>query len=701
VARKNATAAGSTPVDSIKHIDKRTNIPTSDAQVFIDPDVEVIRKLRLKRDESLDPQLVWRSKYGADGGSDDLTIDAPPIYIQEKIDPRVLVENLRRTAERPEDEPELTLFETFDGLNEFDQIDFYKHEANWSNRMILGDSLQVMASLADREQLRGKVQMVYIDPPYGIKFGSNWQVSARNRDVKDGKMDDAVREAEQIKAFRDTWELGIHSYLTYLRDRLMAARDLLTASGSCFVQIGDQNVHLVRALMDEVFGTENFVSLITVRKTHTAGSPSGGTDVLASVSDYLIWYAVNLENAKYRQLYEYRGGYDWVNYDYVLAASGTTRRITKEEKLGLVDLAPGERVYRRSPLTSASSPPSARFEVDHNGKKYTPGKGGWKTNATGMANLSAAGRLEAYGTTLAFRRFTDDFPYFPRTNLWTDTARGGYGEDQLYVVQTGTKVIERCMLMCTDPGDLVLDPTCGSGTTAYVAEQWGRRWITGDTSRVAITIARQRIMGSKFPWYLLADSVDGRLKEETLGATSLPRQEVTNDVRQGFVCERAQHITLKSIANNPDIQDGMSPEAADAAIRRHADFQLLYDRPYQDDKKVRVAGPFTVESLSPHRSLAFAGGEDQANQESRGETEAAKDADASNFEQSILDNLAKAGIQNGRRKERITFASFDSYAGTYVQGIGDRAVENRDDGPTARKPKPFVSRLPSGPSTAP
>jgi adenine-specific DNA-methyltransferase len=591
----------------------------------------------------------------------------------------VLIENLRRTAERPGDEPELTLFETFDGLDEFDQVDFYKHEANWSNRMILGDSLQVMTSLTDREQLRRKVQMIYIDPPYGIKFGSNWQVSARNRDVKDGKLEDAAREAEQIKAFRDTWELGIHSYLTYLRDRLMVARDLLTDSGSCFVQIGDQNVHLVRALMDEVFGSHNFVSLITVRKTHTAGSPSGGTDVLASVSDYLVWYAVKLENVKYRQLYEYRGGYDWVNYDYVLTPSDTTRRITKEEKLGLADLAAGERVYRRSPLTSASSPPSARFEVDHNGKNYLPGKGGWKTNAAGMAKLSAAGRLEAYGTTLAFRRFTDDFPYFPRTNLWTDTARGGYGEEQVYVVQTGTKVIERCIVMCTDPGDLVLDPTCGSGTTAYVGEQWGRRWITGDTSRVAITIARQRIMGSKFPWYLLADSVEGRLKEETLSAMTLPRQEVTNDVRHGFVCERAQHITLKSIANNPDIQTGITSELVDAVIRRHADFELLYDRPYQDDKKVRVAGPFTVESLSPHRSLTFAGGENRANQESRGETEAATDADAPNFERSILDNLAKAGIQNGRRNERIAFASFDTYAGMYIQGIGDRATPTTDD----------------------
>lgn len=283
------------------------------------------------------------------------------------------------------------------------------------------------------------------EPPYGIKFGSNWQVSARKRDVKDGKLEDAAREAEQIKAFRDTWELGIHSYLSYLRDRLIVARDLLNESGSCFVQMGDENLHLVRSLMDEVFGSENFVALTTVRKTHTAGSPSGGTDVLPSISDYIIWYAIDIDNVKYRQLYEYRGGYDWVNYDYVLSPEGASRRITKDEKSGAIELAAGERVYRRSPLTSSSSPASARFEVVHGERSYIPGRGGWKTNPVGMSKLSSADRLEAYGSTLAFRRFTDDFPYFPRTNLWTDTARGGYGEDQLYVVQTGTKVIERCI----------------------------------------------------------------------------------------------------------------------------------------------------------------------------------------------------------------------------------------------------------------
>ena len=305
--------AGPTPVDAITHADKRANLPTADAHEFVAPEIEQPVEVRYPRDPTLDPQLVWKGKDQLDG--EDLVADAPPIYIQEKIDPRVLIENLRRTAARPEDEPELTLFESFDGLGDLDIVDFYRHEANWSNRMILGDSLNVMASLAERESLRGKVQMIYIDPPYGIKFGSNWQSSARKRDVKDGKLADATREVEQIKAFRDTWELGIHSYLTYLRDRLFAARDLLTESGSVFVQIGDENVHLVRSLMDEVFGSENFVSLISSTTTtqrllraEPMRSPRTG--------DHLVWYAKSADRLKYRPQWVHapeRGGYRWLD----------------------------------------------------------------------------------------------------------------------------------------------------------------------------------------------------------------------------------------------------------------------------------------------------------------------------------------------------------------------------------------------------
>ena len=682
MARK-PTAQGPRTVDAITHGDKRTNIPTADALDFLDPAIEEMRKVRYARDETLDPQLVWRGKYppsgsGDDtsGADDDLVVDAPPIYIQEKVDPRVLVENLRRTAARPEDEPELSLFNTFDGLGELDLVDFYGHDANWSNRMILGDSLQVMASLAERERLRGKVQMIYIDPPYGIKFGSNWQVSARTRDVKDGKLEYAAREAEQIKAFRDTWELGIHSYLSYLRDRLLVARELLTESGSCFVQMGDENVHIVRSLMDEVFGSENSISMITFKKTSGAGSFSGGTIALAGTVDHLIWYAKDVNLMKYRTLFRDKldesGQYAWIDRDgeFLRGASANPSL--------------GGRRFRSSPLTSETTRTGQTtvFPVEFEGKTYRPRKGGWKTNTRGMQRLLDARRIMSSGSSLSYIRYIDDFPAVPYTNLWEDTQASGFSDAKLYVVQSNTKVVQRCMLMCTDPGDLVLDPTCGSGTTAFVAEQWGRRWITVDTSRVALALARQRIMGAKFSWYLLADTAEGHAKQQSLTTQVLPRQTFTNDIRHGFVYERVQHITLKSIANNPDIRDGMSRSDIDAAIKRHAEFEPLYDKPYEDTKKVRVAGPFTVESLSPHRSLAFAGGPEPGVHESAAEVDAAQDADAPTFEQTILDNLAKAGIQNGRRVERIEFAAFETFAGRYIQAVGERSGESNGSAPS-------------------
>ncbi|MEV8150523.1 site-specific DNA-methyltransferase [Arthrobacter sp. NPDC080073] len=656
-----------TPVDSITHDEKRTNIPTADAIDFLDsPVLEEARQVRYARDESLDPQLVWRGKYppadDLDCYDDDLVADAPPIYIQEKIDPRVLIENLRRTASRPEDEPELTLFDAFDGLDDLQQIEFYQHDANWSNRMILGDSLQVMASLAEREKLRGKVQMVYIDPPYGIKFGSNWQVSARNRDVKDGKMNSAAREVEQIKAFRDTWELGIHSYLSYLRDRLLASRDLLTESGSCFVQIGEDNVHLVRSLMDEVFGSSNFMSQISFASTSGFAQATG----LGNAGDYLLWYANNRDVVKTRRLWFHapdRQGYTWLRF-----SDGSYRGMTAKERSGLEPIPTDARIYKPGDITSqgaASKPQPFEFE----GKVYHPSRNAhWKANyPDGMSRLAAAGRIHVAKNSIQYVRYAEDFGWQSFTNQWTDTATGSFTDDKLYVVQTGYKVIERCIHLTTDPGDVVLDPTCGSGTTAAMAEQWGRRWITVDTSRVALALARQRVMGARYPWYLLADSAAGAAKEQELSAHPIPRQSYSGDVRAGFVYERVQRITLGSIANNPDIVEGMSAGAIDAAIKRHADFELLYDRPFEDTKKVRVAGPFTVESLSPHRALSF---KDWG--EPTSETEAAKDADSPNFEQSILENLAKAGIQNGTKAERIKFAAFETYAGSYIQAIGEQ-----------------------------
>ncbi|RPF29029.1 site-specific DNA-methyltransferase [Georgenia muralis] len=657
-----------TPVNSITHDEKRTNIPTADSVEFHDSAVlEEVRQVRYARDESLDPQLVWRGKYPPSNEvgvyDNDLVTDAPPIYIQEKIDSRVLIENLRRTGERPEEEPELTLFDSFDGLDDLQQIEFYEHDANWSNRMILGDSLQVMASLAEREKLRGKVQMVYIDPPYGIKFGSNWQVSTRNRSVRDGKLEDAVREAEQIRAFRDTWELGIHSYLGYLRDRLLVAREMLTDSGSCFVQIGDENVHLVRSLMDEVFGSENFVSQVSYKTTSGAGSPSGGTDTLAGVIDHVVWFARDRSNVKYRQLYFAKtvDGAGGGQYRYVEREDGT-----REPHRGAA-VSAGDRIFRYDQLTSQSGVDKTRYPVKIGDRIFTPGKGVWKTSEAGMKRLVAANRVAPVGNTLTYVRYLDDFAAFPINNLWDDTVTSGFADPKVYVVQTNTRVIERCMLMCTDPGDLVIDPTCGSGTTAYVAEQWGRRWITMDTSRVSLALARQRVMAARYPWYLLADSVDGYKKEQSLTAAVLPRQTPTGDIRHGFVYARIPHIMLKSIANNPDIQEGMTRAAIDAAITRHSDFELMYDRPFEDSRKVRVAGPFTVESLSPHRALSFRDWDEPVS-----ETEAAKDADAPTFEQSILDNLAKAGIQNGTKAERIRFAAFETYAGSYIQAIGEQ-----------------------------
>jgi adenine-specific DNA-methyltransferase len=678
VARKASTPKGPTPVETITHGDKRANIPTADAHDFVDPQIETVQQVRYPRDPSLDPQLVWRGKDEQD--SADLVTDAPPIYIQEKIHPRVLIENLRRTAQAGELEPELTLFDTFDGLNELDLVDFYQHQANWSNRMILGDSQQVMASLAERELLRGKVQMIYMDPPYGIKFGSNWQVSTRKRDVKDGKLEDAAREAEQIKAFRDTWELGIHSYLSYLRDRLVVARDLLTESGSVFVQIGDENVHLVRSVLDEVFGAENFVATIVFRTTSNLVA-----DALGRNSDYALWYSKRAESVKTRKLFAVRTLADDVGarYTRLELVGGTRRPMTADERRDATKIPPSSRPYSHGDLTSQGATRTGTVAFDFDGSRYHPGNARhWTTTSEGMSRLGVAERLvPPTPRSLRYVRYLDDFPLSEYANVWTDTATGAFTDDKVYVVQTNTKVIERCLLMCTDPGDLVLDPTCGSGTTAYVAEQWGRRWITIDTSRVALALARQRLMGAKFPYYLIADSAEGRMKEQQLTGNVVPPGEVSGDIRHGFVNERMQHITLKSIANNPDIKEGMTRQQIDEAIKRHADFEMLYDKPFEDKKTVRVTGPFTVESLSPHRSLAFASSVDDANRETISQQDAAEDAESPNFEQSIIDNLAKAGIQNGRRAERITFSSLDSYAGLHVQAIGERNGADEDAAP--------------------
>jgi len=661
MAKKNA----SNKVESIRHKDKRKNIPTEELRDFVAQDENAPKTMLYPRDPSLDPQLVWKGKDEQD--QKDLAVPVVPIYIQEKIHPQALIDSLPRIDQSG---GQLDLFSDFNGLpDDFsDRVDFYHHEGNWSNRMILGDSLLVMTSLAEKEGLKGKVQTIYLDPPYGIKFGSNWQVSTRKRDVKDGKAEDATRQPEQVRAFRDTWKLGIHSYLAYLRDRLVVARDLLTETGSVFVQIGDENVHLVRSIMDETFGSENFCAEITVKKTTSAS-----TELLSGVADYVLWYArkkrdANKITVKYRQLYFEKvvGGLGAGQYSWVQLPDGTRRHASADER----DNPPTRaRFFRPDQLTSQrprQGTDVAEFELV--GRKYTPGKGTFKTDLNGLRALHRADRLLPIGNTLTYVRFIEDFPAFPISNLWDDTVTSGFSDPKVYVVQTLATVVQRCLLMTTDPGDLVLDPTCGSGTTAYVAEQWGRRWITCDTSRVALALARTRLMAAKYPYYLLADSLEGIKKESELTGQVPPPHKTEGDIRKGFVYKRVPHVTLKSIANNPDIKEGMTREQIDAAIARHAETETLYDQPYEDNKTIRVTGPLTVESLSPHRTINA--------EEKKQLSEVGKDGwkvkiigpDA--FATMIMENLQKAGVQNTVKGERLKFDSLDPFAGEWIHAEG-------------------------------
>jgi adenine-specific DNA-methyltransferase len=649
------TGAG-TPIRDIRHVETRPNIPTAELESFVVDEEKRPTIVRYPRDTTLDPQLVWKGKDEQDAS--DLAVPAVPIYIQETIDPLRLIEELRAESEGRQPEAQLDLFGSFTDLSFSEKVDFYHHSGRWSNRMILGDSLLVMTSLAEKEGLRGQVQTIYIDPPYGIKFGSNWQVSTRDRDVKDGKAEDLTRQPEQVRAYRDTWELGIHSYLSYLRDRLVAARDLLADSGSIFVQIGDENVHLVRGLLDEVFGAENVVSQIAFDKTS-----SSSMDYLDGVSDYLLWYAKAYANAKYRPLFTLKAER---TMRFLELPDGSRRPATRDERAGLVPPPDGARWYEVGDITSQTDSSQARYTVEFDGERFPVGKRNWATPIGGMQRAIAAGRVARRAASIGFVRFADDFPAVPLRNNWQDTGTGSFTDDKVYVVQSGTKVIERCLLMTTDPGDLVLDPTCGSGTTAYVAEQWGRRWITIDTSRVALALARARLMAAKYPYYLLADSDAGIRKEAELTGQAPPSTMPTStgDVRRGFVYKRIPHVTLKSIAQNPDIHEGMTRQEIERAIMQRADTELLYDQPEPDGKIVRVSGPFTVESLSPHRVMV-----DRPEDLAAAAPVLAEDA--ARFIGTILDNLRKAGVQNTKRAERLTFLRLDHYPGVFVQGIGE------------------------------
>jgi adenine-specific DNA-methyltransferase len=655
-----------TPVRAVRHDhETRPNIPTAELESFARPDEKRPATVIYPRDPTLDPQLVWRGKDEQDAR--DLAVPAVPVYIQETIDPLALVEELRAESQGRRAEAQLDLFGPFSDLTFEDKVDFYRHAGKWTNRMILGDSLLVMTSLAEKEGLKGQVQAIYVDPPYGIKFGSNWQVSTRRRDVRDGKETDLTRQPEQVKAYRDTWELGIHSYLSYLRDRLVVARELLTESGSIFVQIGDQNVHLVRSLLDEVFGLGNFVAEIAFRKVAAVSSPMARVNALAGTTDYVAWYARDGSQLKYRQLFLPKSAGDEGSGEYVFVElDGNRRSLTADEKSNPGSLPARARLYRQDNLTSSGFSPELSKPFTHDGHTYVlSGAIHWKTTQDGLRRLGLAGRLEKRGVSLAYVRYLDDFPVYPVVNVWMDTS-WGFGEDKTYVVQTAQKVIQRCLLMTTDPGDLVLDPTCGSGTTAYVAEQWGRRWITIDTSRVALALARSRLMATKYPWYLLADSEAGIRKEADVSGQAPPAllPPTGNDIRRGFVYQRVPHVTLKSIAQNPDIREGMTREEIDAAIARHAETETLFDRPYEDPKVVRVSGPFTVESLSPHRVLA----DDPADHVPE---PPALLEDAGRFIASILENLRRAGVQNTKKGERLDFLRLDPYPGTWLHGVGE------------------------------
>ena len=766
-------------VGTITHDEaSRRNIPTAEYQSVMEKaDQSPIQVAYERRNRDLDPQLVWRGKDEQDWS--DLVVQAPPLFIQEKVHPKVLIDDLQRRSQEREQaaDEQLDLFADFNGLpDDNSRTEFYRHDANWSNRMILGDSLQVMASLAEREGLRGKVQCIYLDPPYGIKFNSNFQWSTTSRDVKDGKAEHITREPEQVKAFRDTWRDGIHSYLTYLRDRLTVARDLLTESGSIFVQIGDENVHRVRALMDEVFGEANFVGEVAFIKTSGLSS-----NYLADRFDYLLWYGKEAGCTKFRQPYLPKTREDGTasTYTWIRDARGDYRGMTKAEKSGGT-FSDGYSAYKADNITSQGNP---LVNYTFAAKSYRFRS---KTPPRGLLRLDRANRLHVAKNSLQYVRRIEDFPLIEVSKLWGDTGTGSFTDEKVYVVQTGTKTVQRCILMTTDPGDLVLDPTCGSGTTTYVAEQWGRRWITIDTSRVALALARSRVMGARYPYYLLADSPAGREKEAELTRTVPSDSPTGGDIRQGFVYERVPHITLKAIANNAEIdviwerwQETLEPlraelngaldrtweeweipreagdpwpEAAaaawkrlqaaqsdaqkdgallvlnsalrrnytvdevpdqprdpwdagptelhrrwweariarqkeiDASIAAKADFEYLYDKPYEDRGIVRVAGPFTVESLAPHRTLGVDENDELIDHLAESETGYDGQQD---FATMILENLNTSGVQQAHREDRISFTALTPWPGHFICAEG-RYIEGDADTGTERRAGIFI-----------
>ena len=641
-------------IESLKHpYESRSHIPSQEEEgmeaasptvAFRKGEVFLPRNPVVTRGQ--DPELFWMGKYGAGDDEDETRALVRSLYRREHVSPEVMLQHLYRRKASNQPELLFDLDEAFGhalGHDELDKVgDYYQHPDGWTNRLVLGDSLLVMSSLLEREGYAGKVQCIYIDPPYGIKYGSNWQVKMTNRDVKDGSDEHLSAEPEQVKAYRDTWELGIHSYLSYLRDRLLVAKELLSDSGSCFVQISDENVHLVRCLMDEVFGSGNVCSEIIFRKTAGSGSSMLGTE-----NDYILWYAKDINSVKFRQLFHEKSISELKSYKYIVSPDAeTVAPASKEQRENTALIPTGWKLAQLSFAVSQDPGKTEERYYQFKSRIYDCGAHRhWKTtNPVGLDRLAKSKRLIGLASQLNFIRYFDDFLYEPYSSLWIDTGSAGYSttDPKVYVVQTDTTVIERCILMATDPGDLVLDPTCGSGTTAYIAEQWGRRWITIDTSRIALNIAKTRIAGATYPFYQLADSPEGWEAEQRMRAKRGLRvqgedekpAEFNRDLRQGFVYSKVPHVKLDDIANDSPIKE-----------------ETLLDKPEKDPARLRVAGPFTVETL---QSLEVANPAELA-------ASVANDGDG-NFFEMVATHLKAAGIKNGLRNETARFLRVEPLA---------------------------------------
>jgi len=645
---------GKRKVASYQHRGKQraNNPPVGLVTPHTDPDGAA--KKTYAYDPHLDPALQWAGK------AEHTSFEVPTVslHVHERVEPRLILEAVRKHNGNGAQAPLFAAPEENPPLRE--AVEFYRHRRNWANRLIAGDSLLVMNSLLEKEGMAGKVQCVYIDPPYGIKYGSNFQPFVNKRDVKDGKDEDLTAEPETIRAFRDTWELGIHSYLSYMRDRLLLARELLTESGSCFVQISDENLHLVRSLMDEIFGEANFVSLISYRTKGIIAS-----DYLHSPNDYIIWHAKDAKKTKFRRLFIEKPWGDGSRYSWVELPNGARRRLTSEEVHGQNKLPDGSKVFIPDKLSAMAYTKSTYYKYQFKGQDFSPATTrSWQITKQGMDNLAKRGRLIVPANTLCYVRYHDDYPMSQISNIWSDTQ----GElTKTYVVQTSQKIIQRCILMTTDPGDLVFDPTCGSGTTAYVAEQWGRRWITCDTSRVAITLAKQRLTTAVFDYYQLAYPDQG--------------------VRSGFQYKTIPHITLKSIAND-------EPPAT----------ETLYDQPLKDTKKARVTGPFTVEAVPAPMVKSVASLSADASPPPVLPADATIARSGETLRQSDWrGELLKTGIR-GKSGQRISFARVEPLPARWLHADGETAPDTRGDDrvtepATAWKPRRAVISF--GPEHAP